>query len=145
MKIAIGSDHGGFSLKEALIVLLKKSNHNVVDVGCFSKESCDYPEYSYRVAELVSKKKADRGIAICKSGIGNSITANKVKGIRAALCYNIKQARSSREHNDANVLVLGAAYTTVPVAKRMLSLWLKTKALGGRHVRRIKQIKNLEK
>ena len=145
MKIAIGSDHGGFRLKKILIESLKKNKHNVIDVGCFSQESCDYPQYSYRIAELVSKKKVDRGIAICKSGIGNSIAANKVKGIRAALCYNIKQARSSREHNDANVLVLGAAYTTALVAKRMLNLWLKTKALGGRHARRIKQIKNLEK
>jgi len=145
MKIAIGSDHGGFRLKEALIESLKKSKHSVIDVGCFSKKSCDYPEYSYRVAELVSKKKADKGIAICKSRIGNSMVANKVKGIRAALCYNIKQARSSREHNDANVLVLGAAYTPAPIAKRMLSLWLKTKTLGGRHARRIKQIKTLER
>ena len=145
MKIAIGSDHGGFRLKKALIESLKKNKHNVIDVGCFSQESCDYPQYSYRVAELVSKKKVDKGITICKSGIGNSIVANKVKGIRAALCYSMKQTRSSREHNDANVLVLGAAYTPAPLAKRMLSLWLKTKALKGRHARRIKQIKTLEK
>ena len=145
MKIAIGSDHGGFRLKKALVESLKKNKHNVIDVGCFSTASCDYPQYSYRVAELVSKKKVDKGIAICKSGIGSSIAANKVKGIRAALCYNIKQARSSREHNDANILVLGAVYTPVLLAKRMLELWLKTKALGGRHTRRIKQIKTLEK
>ncbi len=144
MKIAIGSDHGGFKLKKSLIDYLKKNGHNIIDAGCFNGESCDYPQYSYEVSFLVSKKRADRGITICKSGIGNSIVANKVKGIRAALCYNIAQARSSREHNDANVLALGAAYTKPTAAKRIVSVWLKTKTLGGRHARRVKQIKKLE-
>ncbi len=144
MKIAIGSDHGGFRLKQSLIDYLKKNSHNVIDAGCFNDKSCDYPQYSHEVAALVSKKRADRGITICKSGIGNSIVANKVKGIRAALCYSIPQARSSREHNDANVLVLGAAYTKPAVAKKIVSVWLRTKALGGRHARRVKQIEKLE-
>lgn len=145
MKIAIGSDHGGFKLKRSLIDYLKKNGHNIIDVGCFSDESCDYPRYSHEAAVLVSKKTADRGIVICKSGIGSSIVANKVKGIRAALCYSISQARSSREHNDANLLVLGAVYTDPAAAKRVVSVWLKTKALGGRHARRVKQIKKLDK
>jgi ribose 5-phosphate isomerase B len=145
MKIAIGSDHGGFKLKRFLIDYLKKNGHNIIDVGCFNDESCDYPQYSHEAAALVSKKRADKGITICKSGIGSSIVANKVKGIRAALCYSIPQARSSRGHNDANVLALGAAYTKPAVAKKIVSVWLRTKALGGRHERRVKQIEKLEK
>jgi ribose 5-phosphate isomerase B len=145
MKIAIGSDHGGFMLKQELIKHLKNKKHNVLDVGCFSQESCDYPEYSYAVAELVAGKRADMGIAICKSGIGNSIVANKVKGIRAALCHNISLARSSRAHNNANVLILGALYLKKDMAKRIVSTWLGTKFLGGRHSRRLEQVKLIER
>ena len=145
MKIIIGSDHGGFKLKQALIAYIRKNNYAIIDAGCFSEESCDYPAYSYTVAGLVSSKKADRGIAICKSGIGNSIVANKVKGIRAALCFNVTQARSSRQHNDANVLVLGASYVTEDTANRIVSVWLKTKALKGRHARRVEQIRKIER
>ena len=145
MRIAIGADHGGFKLKQALVKYLKQQKHCIIDVGCFSESSCDYPEYSYAAAELVGKKKADRAIVICKSGIGNSIVANKVKGVRAALCFNLAQARSSREHNDANMLVLGAMYVKESAAEKMASLWLKTKALGGRHARRVKQIKKIER
>ncbi len=145
MKIALGSDHGGFKLKRSLVDYLKKNGHNIIDVGCFSDESCDYPQYSYEAASLVSKQKADRAIVVCTSGIGNSIVANKVKGIRAALCSSIPQARSSREHNDANVLALGAAYIKPVSAKKLVSVWLKTKALGGRHARRVRQIKKIEK
>jgi ribose 5-phosphate isomerase B len=144
MKIAIGSDHGGFKLKQALARHLKTKKHCVIDVGCFSDNSCDYPGYAYAVAELVGRKKADRGILICKSGIGNSIVANKVKGVRAALCFNTAQALSSREHNDANVLALGALYIKEAMAKRIASLWLKTRPLSGRHARRIGQIKRIE-
>lgn len=144
MRIAIGSDHGGFKLKQDLVKYFKQKKYCVIDVGCFSDESCDYPKYSYAAAELVGTKKADRGIVICKSGIGNSIVANKLKGVRAALCINIAQARSSREHNDANVLVLGALFVKENTAKRMASLWLKTKFLGGRHARRVEQIKKIE-
>jgi ribose 5-phosphate isomerase B len=145
MKIAVGSDHGGFRLKQALVIYLRKKGHSVLDTGCFSGESCDYPEYSYAVAMLVSENKADRGIVICKSGIGNSIVANKVKGIRAALCCNIRQAISSREHNNANVIALGASYVKEAAAKRIISAWLKAKPLGGRHKRRVSQISNIEK
>lgn len=145
MKIAIGSDHGGYCLKEFLIEYLRKKKHNILDAGCYCAEGCDYPEYGFKVAELVSKKKADRGILICKSGIGYSMVANKTKGIRAALCSNSAQAKSSRQHNDANVLVLGALYVNKEAAKKIVSLWLKTKALGGRHSRRVKQIIQAEK
>jgi ribose 5-phosphate isomerase B len=145
MKVAIGSDHGGFRLKQALVIYLRKKGHNVLDAGCFSEESCDYPRYSYAVAMLVSENRADRGILICKSGIGNSIVANKVKGIRAALCYSRKQAKSSREHNNANIIALGASYVKEDAAKRIISIWLETKPLGGRHARRVKQIRNIEK
>jgi len=145
MKIALGSDHGGFQLKRSLIDYLKKNGHNIIDVGCFNDESCDYPQYSYEAAAMVRDKIADRAVVICKSGIGNSMVANKVKGVRAALCYNIAQVRSSREPNDANVLALGAMYTNPAAAKRMVSVWLKTKALAGRHARRVRQIKSLEK
>ena len=145
MKIAIGSDHGGYCLKEALIEYLKREKHNIIDVGCFCAEGCDYPEYGFKVAQLVSKKKASRGIVICKSGIGSSMVANKAKGVRAALCSNLAQAKSSRQHNDANVLVFGALYAKKETAKKMVSLWLKTKALGGRHSRRVKQIIQTEK
>lgn len=145
MRIAIGSDHGGFKLKKGLIGYLKKRGHSVIDAGCFSEESCDYPQYSHEVAVLVSGKKADRGIAICKSGIGNSIVANKVKGIRAALCHSLPQARLSREHNDANVLILAAMYTPPALAKRITSGWLKAKFSGGRHARRVRQITRLER
>ena len=144
MRIAIGADHGGFRLKQALVKYIKEKGHTVVDVGCFSEDSCDYPKYSYAVAELVGSKKVDRGIAICKSGIGNSIVANKVKGVRAALCFSVVHARSSREHNDANILILGTLYVKENAAKRILSVWLQTKALGGRHARRVKQIRRIE-
>ena len=145
MKIAMGSDHGGFKLKQTLVDYLKKQGHNIIDVGCFNDESCDYPQYSHEAAVLVSKKIADRAIVICTSGIGNSIVANKVKGIRAALCSSTPQAKSSREHNDANVLAMGAAYIKPSPAKKLVAVWLKTKALGGRHARRVRQIKKLER
>jgi ribose 5-phosphate isomerase B len=145
MKIAIGADHGGFKLKQALVKYLKQQKHCIIDAGCFSDDSCDYPKYIYAVADLVGKRKADRGIAICKSGIGTSIVANKIRGVRAALCLNLAQARSSREHNDANVLVFGALYVKENAAKRIVSVWLKTKALGGRHARRVGQIKRIER
>lgn len=143
-KVVIGSDHGGFSLKERIKEFLKKKGYSVEDAGCFNRDSCDYPKYAYEVAIRVARNKAAKGILICKSGIGNSIAANKLKGVRAALCYNLKAARLSRQHNDANVLVLGALFVNEPLAKRMASLWLKTEFEGGRHLRRVEQIKKIE-
>jgi len=145
MRIAIGVDHGGYPMKGSLIAYLKKKGHNILDVGCFSPEPCDYPEFGYRVASLVNKKRADRGILICKSGIGHSIVANKVRGIRAALCYTEALAKSSRKHNDANVLVLGARHTDLVKTKKIISVWLSTRFLGGRHARRVKQIAKIER
>jgi len=143
-KIVIGSDHGGFRLKEKLKAFLEKKGYCLKDVGCFNRESCDYPEYAYEVARLVSAGRFPRGILICKSGIGNSIAANKLKGVRAALCYNLKAAKLSRKHNDANVLVLGSLFVNEALAKRMVSLWLETEFEGGRHLRRVRQIGRIE-
>jgi len=145
MKIAIGSDHGGFQLKEKIKKYLKAKKYKLADFGTDSLESCDYPLIAYAVANSVAGKKSDKGILICKTGIGNSITANKVKGIRAALCYNIKAAELSRRHNNSNILVLGALFTDITKAKRIIDVWLNTKFEGGRHLRRVKQIERIEK
>lgn len=142
--IVIGSDHGGFKLKEKLKASLEKQGYRIKDVGCFNQESCDYPQYAYEVARLVSSGRFPRGILICKSGIGNSIVANKLKGVRAALCYNLRAAKLSRRHNDANILILGALFTKEALAKRMASLWLRTEFEGGRHLRRVRQIGKIE-
>ena len=144
MHIAIGSDHGGFKLKQAIIASLKKRKLSVKDFGSDSEESCDYPQYAYQVAKYVAAKSARRGILVCKSGIGTSIVANKVAGIRAALCHNIKTAKLSRQHNDANVLVLGSLFVDSAKAKKMINEWLATKFEGGRHLRRVKQIERIE-
>ncbi len=144
-KIAIGSDHGGFLLKEKLIPYLRSKKISLVDVGTFSKRSMDYPDTAYKVARLVSTKKACGGILICKTGIGNSIVANKLKSVRAALCYNIKAVRLARQHNDANVLVLGALFVNQAKAKKMIDMWLVTTFEGGRHLRRLKKIERIER
>lgn len=144
-KIALGCDHGGFELKEKVSAFLKTAGYEVLDCGTFSSDSMDYPDTAYKAALAVSRGKAERAILICKSGIGNSITANKVKGIRAALCYNRKAARLSRQHNDANVLVLGSLFVKTEEAKKMIKLWLETPFEGGRHLRRIKKIERIEK
>lgn len=143
-KIAIGCDHGGFALKQKLLPFLKKLKLKVSDLGAFSEESMDYPDTAYKVASAVARKKADAGILICKSGIGNCIVANKVRGVRAALCYNIKAARLSRRHNDANVLVLGSVFVNEESSKKMVKAWLDTSFEGGRHLRRIKKIERIE-
>lgn len=142
-RIIIGSDHGGFKLKEKLKIFLEKKGFKVKDVGCFSEESCDYPTYAYEVSRLAAMDKSSKGILICKSGIGNSIVANRIPGIRAALCYNLKAAKLSRQHNDANVLVLGSLFVKEGLAKRIVSVWLETEFEGGRHLRRIKKIEKL--
>lgn len=145
MKIAIGADHGGFKLKSGLIDFLRKLGHTVKDFGTFSEEGCDYPLVGYEVAKAVGSKRFLRGVLICKTGIGMAIVSNKVKGVRAALCDNVEIARSSREHNDANVLVLAANVVPLAKAKKILDVWLSTKALGGRHRRRVGQIKKIER
>lgn len=143
--ILIASDHAGFNLKEKIKIYLKKCGFSVKDFGTFCQESCDYPDFVYPLAKSISQGKHKRGILICKTGIGNSIAANKFPGVRAALCYNSKAALLSREHNDSNVLVLGSAFVNTALAKKIVSLWVKTKFLGGRHSRRLNKIKNIEK
>lgn len=144
MRIAIGSDHRGFRMKEALASCLKAKKHTVADVGTFSEESCNYAQYAFLVAEAVRTRKADRGIVICKSGIGSCIAANKVRGVRAALVHTVKAARLSRLHNDANVLVLGSDFTPEDAAKKIVGVWLNTAFEGGRHMQRLQTIKKIE-
>ena len=145
MNIAIGADHGGFKLKETLKKFLKEERYSVKDFGTFSEEACDYPPIGYEVSRAVGKGRFQRGILICKTGIGMSMVANKVKGIRAALCDRIDIARSSREHNDANILVFAANVTSPVKAKKIARVWLCARSLGGRHRRRVSQIKNVDK
>lgn len=143
-KIALGCDHGGFLLKEKIARYLKSKKISFVDVGAYSEASMDYPDTAYKAAHLVSIKKARAAILICKSGIGNSIVANKLKNVRAALCYNIKAARLSRLHNDANILVLGSLFVNEKKAKKMIDVWLTTAFEAGRHKRRLKKIERIE-
>lgn len=144
-KVVIGSDHGGFSMKTELIQYVKKLGYETVDVGTYSDESCDYPEYAYAVAYPVSKGEAWRGIMIDGAGIGSCVAANKVPGVRAANCYNEFTARNSREHNDANVLTLGSRAIGIEVAKSIVTIFLKTSFAGGRHKKRVDKIIELEK
>ena len=144
MKIAIGADHRGFELKSKLISFLKDEGHTVKDYGTDSAEACDYPIIGYNVAKSVSKGESERGILICMSGIGMSIIANKVPGTRAAMCDTAVDAELSREHNDANVIIISAKYVQ-DSPKDILKIWLKTEAGGERHKRRVDQIKDIEK
>ncbi|MCX5711188.1 MAG: ribose 5-phosphate isomerase B [Candidatus Omnitrophica bacterium] len=143
--IVIGADHAGFVLKEKLKPYLVKKGLNVLDLGTYSKDRCDYPEFAARVAEVVSKGKFKRGILICKSGIGNSIVANRFPGVRAALVYSVKAARLSREHNDSNILVMGSGFVSKKSGEKILNVWLKTEFQGGRHQRRLNLIKKIER
>jgi ribose 5-phosphate isomerase B len=143
--IAIGSDHGGYELKDKLIGFLKAEGYTIKDLGTHSKESCDYPLIGFEVGKAVSEKTADKGILICKSGIGMAIIANKVPGVRAAACYDTQLAKSSREHNDCNVLVLAAQYADIDKAKDIARVWLTTEHAGERHQRRVEQIQDIEK
>jgi len=144
-KLLIASDHAGFALKEKLKIYLEKKSISVKDLGTYSKERCDYPLYAYNLAKEISSGHSQRGILICKSGVGNSIVANRLPRVRAALCHNLKIAKLSREHNDSNVLVLGSGFVKADLAKRMVSAWLNTKFLGGRHLRRVKLIDQIDK
>jgi ribose 5-phosphate isomerase B len=143
-KIIIGSDHGGFALKEKLKIFLEKKGLKVKDIGPYSAERCDYPEFAYAAAKEVSIGKFKKGILICKTGIGNSIVANKLPRVRAALCYNVKAAKLSRQHNDSNMLVLGASFVNEKLARKITSAWLTEPFAGGRHQRRINQIRKIE-
>lgn len=142
--ILIAADHAGFALKEELKEYLKRKGIKVEDLGTDSESRCDYPVFARRLAQKISKGDSRQGILICKTGIGNSIVANRFAGVRAALCYNLKAARLSRQHNDSNVLVLGSAFVDAGLGKRIISVWLKTKFAGSRHARRLRQIKEIE-
>ena len=144
MKIALGCDHGGYALKCDIIKLLEKLGHEVVDFGCHSTESCDYPDFGEAAARAVASGQCDRGIVICTTGIGISIAANKVKGIRCAHCTDSLSAEMTRRHNDANVLALGAGITGPNLAKRIVEVFLNTGFEGGRHARRVGQLDSIQ-
>ncbi|OPY69145.1 MAG: putative sugar phosphate isomerase YwlF [Syntrophorhabdaceae bacterium PtaU1.Bin034] len=143
MKIAIGSDHGGYELKEYVKQMLG-SQHDFSDLGTNSLDSVDYPDYGFKVADFVARGQVDRGILICSTGIGMSVTANKVRGVRAALAFDLYTAMQSRRHLDANILVLGAQVTGKSLALEMVKVWLETSFEGGRHERRIEKIRRFE-
>jgi ribose 5-phosphate isomerase B len=142
--IALGADHGGFSLKEALKPLIESLGLTVRDVGVYDEKPADYPDLARKVAELVASGTAARGVMIDGAGIGSSIAANKVPGVRAALCYDKATARNSREHNDSNVLTLGAKLLTQTQAEEVLRTWLATSFAGGRHQARVQKILDIE-
>lgn len=145
MKVALGSDHGGYQLKEDLKEYLKRLKVEYLDFGCENGQSIDYPDIGFKTAKAVKSGKCDRGILICGSGIGMSIVANKVKGIRAALCHNEFTARYSRKHNDANVLVLGGRIIASGLATEIVKIWLDTKfSQEKRHIDRLNKIKQEE-
>jgi ribose 5-phosphate isomerase B len=143
--VAIGADHGGFELKEALKADLKALGFDVQDVGTNSKEAVDYPDFAHAVAQAVSSGKAWRGIMIDGAGIGSCIVANKVPGVRAGMAYDYSSAVNSREHNDTNVLTLGAGLIGANLAKQIVKTWLTTDFAGGRHSPRVDKIKSVER
>ncbi|MDR3729517.1 MAG: ribose 5-phosphate isomerase B [Oscillospiraceae bacterium] len=140
MKIALGSDHGGYALKCDIIQLLEKLGYEYEDFGCYSTDSCDYPIFGEAAARAVAEGKCDRGIVICTTGIGISIAANKVKGIRCAHCADSLEAEMTRRHNDANMMAIGAGFTGKNLAERMVEVFLTTEFEGGRHARRVAQL-----
>lgn len=145
MRIAVGADHGGYPLKNNIIDFLKKNNYKFKDFGTFGSKRCDYPPIGYKVASEVASDKFERGILICKTGLGMCMVSNKVPGIRAALLHNVESARTSRMHNDANIAVFSGNSMNKDKARRILKVWLATEFIGGRHARRVKQIKKIEK
>lgn len=141
MRICIGCDHGGYLLKEKVVKHLKDKGYDIEDFGCYSTESCDYPIYGKKVAKAVSEGKFDRGIVICTTGIGISITANKFKGVRAALCSDCFSAEATRLHNDANVLALGAGVVGELLALKIVDIFLSTEFSNlDRHINRVRMI-----
>lgn len=145
MKIALGSDHGGYELKERIKTFLEAKGIACEDFGTYSKDSCDYPVFGKAAAEAVADGRCEKGIVVCTTGIGISITANKVKGIRCALCSDSLSAEMTRRHNDANMLALGAGFTGPNLAERIVEVFLNTEFEGGRHARRVDLIKEMEK
>jgi len=140
MKISMGSDHAGFSYKEAIKTVLIEEGHEIEDFGTHTSEECDYPEFVRPAAEAVARGECERGIVLGGSGNGEAMTANKVRGVRCALCWDLRSARLSRQHNDANVLSLGERMISLEAALEIVNLWLNTDFDGGRHQRRIDEI-----
>jgi len=145
LKIAIGSDHGGFRLKEEVKKMLEEQGYDFRDFGTFSEASVDYPDVALEVARAVQAGSFDRGILICGTGIGIGIAANKLAGIRAALCHDTFSARASREHNNANILTMGERVIGPGLAKDIVNVWLETEFAGGRHARRVDKILEIER
>lgn len=144
MKISFGSDHAGLGLKKQLIEYLKSAGHDVVDYGTYTTDSCDYPDYAYPAALSVSEGNSDCAIVICYTGIGVSIVANKVKGVRCSLVTNVEDAVLTKEHNNSNCLALGAKNVSFDLAKDIVDAWLNASFAGGRHNNRVNKIKVLE-
>ncbi len=144
MKIIIGSDHGGYELKEALKQTLSEKNIEIKDAGPSDKESVDYPDYAAIVANAVAQGEADAGVLVCGTGLGMSIAANKVNGIRSVVLFDEFTAEMAKAHNNANVVCLGGRTTDIPTAKKLLAIWLDTEFEGDRHQRRLDKIKELE-
>ncbi len=144
MKIAVGSDHRGFEAKQQIKAIVTQLGHECIDFGTNDSNPVDYPEPAYLAATAVSKKQADKAILACSTGLGMSIAANKIKGIRAALCHDELSARISRDHNDANVLCLSGDQTGEVLLRKIVEVWLKTEFSGGRHQRRVNKIKAIE-
>ena len=145
LSVALGADHAGWKLKEALKSWLMEGGYQVLDFGTHSPDSVDYPDYAQQVGESVAVGKVDRGVLVCGTGIGMAMAANKVPGVRAALCGDLYTARMSREHNDANVLVLGGRLMGADMAADILHAWLETDFAGGRHARRVEKIADIER
>ncbi len=145
MRIALGCDHAGFELKEKIKDYLVSMGYEILDLGCHSTRSVDYPEYGVRVARAVACGQAKRGILICGTGIGMSIVANRIPGVRAALCHELLTTRMARLHNNANVLVIGGRIIGEVLALEMVKIFLETPFEGGRHERRVKMIENIVK
>ncbi len=145
MRVAVGCDHAGFNLKQSLAGLLSELGHEHEDFGCFDTSSVDYPDIALAVAEAVSERSFDCGLLVCSTGIGMSIVANKVKGVRAAVCHDTFSARRAREHNDANVLCLGEWVVGQGLARDIVATYLGAEFAGGRHARRIEKITALER
>ena len=139
-KICIASDHAGFKLKESIKDFLINKNISIIDIGPINENSVDYPDYAKKLSNRIKSKKSDIGILVCGSGTGMAMSANKIKGIRAAVCYNPKSTRLSRQHNDANIISLGSRLTNKHVALKCVEVFLKTTFEGGRHLRRVKKI-----
>jgi ribose 5-phosphate isomerase B len=143
--IAIGSDHGGYALKERIAFRLREAGHEVIDVGTHSAEAVDYPDFAHAVARRVAVGDAGAGIVIDGAGIGSAMVANKVPGVRAAMCYDVSSAKNSREHNHANVLTLGAGLIGDTLAWQIVETWLATSWAEGRHARRVAKITDIER